>query len=273
MQLLRTYPNRRRGYPFAPDGERSVAHAYAKVVAQAHQLIYLEDQYFWSTGVVDHFAAALGHNPELRLIAVIPLYPDQDGRMSLPPNLIGRLQALTQVHRVAADRVAVYGVENHAGTPVYVHAKACVVDDVWASIGSDNVNRRSWTHDSELSCAVLDEDRDSRDPQVMDSHGDGARTFARNLRLQLAREHLDREPGDDADLIDARSVFEAFAESAAAVQRWHDDGRTGPRPPGRLRPYVLPELSRFTQAWATPLYRTIYDPDGRPFRLRRRHEF
>ena len=273
VQLLRTYPSRRRGYPFAPAGERSVAHAYDKVVARAHRLIYVEDQYFWSTGIVDHFAAALRGNRDLRLIAVIPLFPDQDGRFSLPPNLIGRRQALLQLRRAARARVAVYGIENHAGTPVYVHAKACVVDDVWAAVGSDNVNRRSWTHDSELSCAVLDDERDPREPRVMDRHGDGARTFARDLRLRLAREHLDREPGDDADLIDADDAFAAFARCASELQRWHDDGRAGPRPPGRLRPYLLPELSRLTRAWATPLYRTVYDPDGRPLALRRRHQF
>ena len=54
--------------------------------------------------------------------------------------------------RVAPGRVAAYGMENHAGTPVYVHAKVCVIDDTWASTGSDNFNRRSWTHDSELTC-------------------------------------------------------------------------------------------------------------------------
>jgi phosphatidylserine/phosphatidylglycerophosphate/cardiolipin synthase-like enzyme len=273
VQLLRTYPNRRRGYPFAPQGERSVAHAYDKVVGQANRLIYLEDQYFWSTGVIDRFATALRDNSELHLIAVIPLYPDQDGRFSLPPNLIGRAQALSQVHGAASDRVAVYGVENHAGTPVYVHAKACVVDDVWAAVGSDNVNRRSWTHDSELSCAVLDDHRDTREPRVLDRRGDGARTFARDLRLRLAREHLDRDAGDDADLIDPVSVFEAFARSAATLERWHDAGRTGTRPPGRLRPYRMSPQSRLTRAWATPLYRTIYDPDGRPLGLRRRHAF
>ena len=273
VQLLRTYPYRRRGYPFAPDGERSVAHAYDKVVARAHRLIYVEDQYFWSTAIVDHFAAALRRNPDLRLIAVIPLHPDQDGRFSLPPNLIGRRQALRQLRRAAADRVAVYGIENHAGTPVYVHAKVCVVDDVWAAVGSDNVNRRSWTHDSELSCAVLDDARDRREPQFLDGYGDGSRSFARDLRLQLAREHLDRDPGDDADLLDPDGAYAAFARSASELQRWHDEGRRGPRPPGRLRPYVLPELSRLTRAWATPLYRTVYDPDGRPLALRRRHEF
>ena len=37
----------------------------------------------------------------------------------------------------------------------------CVIDDVWMMVGSDNLNLRSWTHDSELSCAVIDEDRDT----------------------------------------------------------------------------------------------------------------
>ena len=60
----------------------------------------------------------------------------------------------------APDRFAVYGIENHDGVPVYVHAKTCVVDDTWTTIGSDNFNRRSWTHDSELSAVVFDPDPD-----------------------------------------------------------------------------------------------------------------
>ena len=34
VQLLRTYPHRRRGYPFAPRGERSIARGYQKAVAR-----------------------------------------------------------------------------------------------------------------------------------------------------------------------------------------------------------------------------------------------
>ena len=37
-------------------------------------------------------------------------------------------------------------LENHQGLPVYVHAKICVIDDVWAAVGSDNFHTRSWTH-------------------------------------------------------------------------------------------------------------------------------
>jgi phosphatidylserine/phosphatidylglycerophosphate/cardiolipin synthase-like enzyme len=265
VQVLRTYPTRRRGYPFARAGERSVAHAYRKVMAQARRLVYLEDQYFWSAAIVECFTAALREQPELRFVAVIPHHPDQGGRIALPPNLVGRAQALDAMYRAAPDRVAVYGIENPNGTPVYVHAKVCVVDDTWASVGSDNVNRRSWTHDSELSCAVLDETHDDR--------GGTARRFARDLRLELAREHLERRAGDDEDLIDPVCAFDAFRDSALALQRWHENGRAGARPPGRLRPYRLPDLSRWTRTWSTPLYRVMYDPDGRRAAMRRRNEF
>ncbi len=171
---------------------------------------------------------------------------------------------------------------------MYVHAKVCVIDDWWATIGSDNFNRRSWTHDSELSAVVLE-----------DQGGDHS-AYARRLRLTLAAEHLDRqfgpegypgdisalEPGrtprdlDDskllevmADCVDPHAMFDAFVSSAEALQAWHDGGYQGERPPGRLRPIRRLHLSPATRAWAGPLYRVIHDPDGRPGALRRQHAF
>lgn len=273
VQLLRTYPQRRRGYDFAPDGERSVARGYVKVMRLARSLIYIEDQYLWSTQVAQLLADALAANRDLKLVAVIPRFPDQDGRLSQPPNLVGHQLALESLYRSGGDRVAVYGIENHEGIPVYVHAKACIVDDVWASVGSDNFNRRSWTHDSELSCAVLDEQPDPREPLVPGADGHRARVYARQLRLTLALEHLDRRAGDDADLCDPDSFFAAFARSAAALDAWHAAGRRGQRPPGRLRTYPVPRTSRWTAAWATPLYKLLYDPDGRSAALRRANTF
>lgn len=272
VQLLRTYPRRHPAYPFARQGERSVARGYDKALGRAQRLVYLEDQYLWSAEVMSAFARALAGNPQLRLIAIIPLHPDQDGRMSLPLNLIGRWRALRELYRAGGDRVAVYGVQNQAGTPIYVHAKVCVIDDVWASVGSDNLNRRSWTHDSELACAVIDERRDERQPQVLDRFGDGARVFARELRLQLAAEHLGRDRSDVADLIDPAALFDEFAASADRLQAWARNP-TGPRPPGQLVRYPMPELSRWTQLWTAVPYRFVYDPDGRPLRLRWRHRF
>jgi phosphatidylserine/phosphatidylglycerophosphate/cardiolipin synthase-like enzyme len=290
VQLLRTYPNLRHGrdYPYARGGERSVARGYSKAIQRAERLIYVEDQYLWSTDVAATFAEALRTKPELRVIAVLPHLPDQSAPISRVPQQLGRYDAVAQLAKAGGERVAVYGIENHRGLPVYVHAKVCVVDDWWATIGSDNFNRRSWTHDSELSVVVLD------------TAGGDHSAYARRLRLTLAAEHLDRqlgpegypgdisalEPGrvpeelDDrllidvmADCRDPRAMFEAFASSAAALQAWHDGGRQGPRPPGRLRPIADSHPSLATRAWAAPLYRLIHDPDGRPRALRRRHTF
>ncbi len=278
LQVLRTYPNRLlRGYDFAPDGERSIARGYRKALRRARALIYLEDQYLWSPHVIEAFAEALSAHPGLRLIAVIPSVPEQDGRFTLPMNLIGRITALDRLRRASGGRVAVYGLENHAGTPVYVHAKVCVIDDVWASVGSDNINLRSWTHDSELTCAVLDESTDPREPRDPGGLGDGARRFARDLRLELSREHLDLTPPSTPPasdpLCDPLKAFEAFAASAAALDAWHDNGRRGPRPPGRLRTYHRPRLSRTARTLYAPLHRVLVDPDGRPFGLRRRNDY
>jgi phosphatidylserine/phosphatidylglycerophosphate/cardiolipin synthase-like enzyme len=167
----------------------------------------------------------------------------------------------------------VYDLENHQGTPVYVHAKVAVVDDTWACAGSANLNRRSWTHDSELSVAVLDETRDDREPRDPGGLGDEARRFARNLRLTLLREHLDRRPGDDADLLDPVDAVRAVEAAADALDEWHYRGRVGQRPPGRLRRHQPEHMRMRTRLWAVPVYRLVYDPDGRPWRARVRHRW
>ncbi|MGE0218706.1 phospholipase D family protein [Mycolicibacterium sp.] len=273
VQVLRTYPDAHFEYDFAPDGERSIARGYSKALGRARRLIYLEDQYLWSKRVAKLFARALAQNPDLHLVAVVPRYPDVDGRWSLPPNQIGRHQAIEACHDAGPERVHVFDVENHDGTPVYVHAKVCVVDDVWASVGSDNFNRRSWTHDSELSCAVLDQTRDDRPPLDPAGRGDGARRFARDLRLQLLREHLDRaaDGSQDGGLVDPDTAIAEIVSAAEALESWHTSGRQGPRPPGRLRPHRPERLGLMTRLWAGPAYRMIYDPDGRNFRDRLRN--
>ena len=121
---------------------------------RARRLIYLEDQYLWSAEVAR--PVRRGAAATTRTCTWSSSCPGSPTRTARSPS--GRSwSAGGRRSRCAggpgADRVHVFDVENHAGTPVYVHAKVCVVDDVWASVGSDNFNRRSWTHDSELSSA------------------------------------------------------------------------------------------------------------------------
>jgi phosphatidylserine/phosphatidylglycerophosphate/cardiolipin synthase-like enzyme len=271
VQLLRTYPNLRHGrdYPYARGGERSVARGYSKAVKRARRLVYVEDQYLWGHHVANVFAEALRREPELFVVAVVPLVPDLEGAFGRTPQLLGRRRAILDMVRAAPDRVAVYGIENHAGTPVYVHAKVCIVDDTWATVGSDNFNRRSWTHDSELSAVVLDTAAD-------DGPGAG---YGQRLRLTLAAEHLDRPPpeeagfGSMADCVEPEGMFRAYADCARGLDEWHANGRLGPRPRGRLRRIPPPELGLVARVLATPAYLVLHDPDGRPGPLRKRDAF
>ncbi len=287
VQVLRTYPALlAKGFDFAPDGEQSVARGNDKAVRGARRLIYLEDQYLWSEEVGRHFGEALRANPGLRLVAVIPIVPDVDGAVSLPPQLYGRMLAMDLLLEAGGDRVALYGLTSPRGYPVYVHSKVCIIDDRWASVGSDNFNRRSWTYDSELSVAVQDDRATGADDDVPRD------AFTLRLRRELVGEHVGIDPDEVPD--DPDRVWDLMGEAADALDAWYGDagpsrgrvhvprpkaplrgtavrwrrrarpasGATGAeKPPGRLRRIGPPELTRFQRLWAPRVYDMI-DPDG-----------
>jgi phosphatidylserine/phosphatidylglycerophosphate/cardiolipin synthase-like enzyme len=265
VQVLRTYPAKHPAYPFAPEGERSIARAYLKALRRARRLVYLEDQYFWSERAAHALAEALRAHPGLHVVVVVPRRPDRDGRVAGPAARIGRERATDIIERAGGERVVVCDVENEEGTPIYVHAKVCIIDDVWMMVGSDNMNRRSWTHDSELSCSVLDATLDEREPRDPAGLGDGARKLARDVRLQLWREHLGRTAGTgDDDLLEPDSAVREFRRTAQELDRWHQSGRHGERPPGHVRRHQPERVPARHRWWARAVSRVVNDPDGRP---------
>jgi phosphatidylserine/phosphatidylglycerophosphate/cardiolipin synthase-like enzyme len=255
VQVLRTYPVRRRPYPYAPNGERSIARAYLRAFARARRLVYVEDQYLWSYAATAALTEALRRQHSLRVVVVIPRYPDPAGHISGPASAVGRRHVMRALARAGGDRVAVYDLVNDEDTPIYVHSKVCVVDDEWLTVGSDNLNRRSWSHDSEICGAVVEPARP------------GATTLAAATRLRLAAEHLERD--DLAALRDPSDWSRAFADAADAAERWVAGGRSGPRPAGRVRrhsPDGIGHVPAFVLRAAHPL---VLDPEGRPRALRR----
>jgi phosphatidylserine/phosphatidylglycerophosphate/cardiolipin synthase-like enzyme len=272
VQLLRTYGRKRPPFPFAPKGERSVARAYTKAFARARRFIYIEDQYLWSTEVARGIAKALVDNPRLQVIVLVPRYPDSDGPLTGPPSRLGQIRAISMLRRAAADRVGVFDLENDDGTPIYIHAKICVVDDTWITCGSDNFNRRSWTNDSELTCAIVDTTADEQEARGTGAENRTGGGFARDVRLQLWAEHLGLER-DDPRLLDTDTGLALFRASADALDQWHKTDRRSPRPTGRLRHHRTEPVSRRQYVWADPLNRIVVDPDARPRRFWGTSEF
>jgi phosphatidylserine/phosphatidylglycerophosphate/cardiolipin synthase-like enzyme len=272
VQLLRTYGVKRPPFPFAPHGERSVARAYTIAFAQARSLIYIEDQYLWSAEVAAGIAAALEQNPGLNVIAVVPRYPDSDGPLGGPPKRLGQLRAIETIRRVAPGRFGVFNLENRAGTPIYVHAKVCIIDDTWFTCGSDNFNRRSWTTDSELTCAVIDTTAGHREAAGADTGPGVSRPLAQGLRLQLWAEHLGLDQNDPRLHAPADGLG-LWKDAADALDEWHKTGRRSPRPKGHVRHHSTEPVSRVQRLWAGPANRFLVDPDGRPRKMRGTTQF
>ena len=87
--------------------------------------------------------------------------------------------------------------------PIYVHAKIMMVDDVFVSIGSMNLNRRGFYHDGEMNAsAVAAKLAAARDNP------------ARKLRVALWAEHLGIDPEmGEALLGDPIAAYELFRRS------------------------------------------------------------
>ena len=209
-------PRIRPRTPYAPHGERSVARGYIKALRRARRLIYLEDQYLWSPHIARLLADGAARRPRAA--------PDR-GRAAAPRRR-RPVRAAPQPGRPHAGDLGRAATPRRTGctcstsrtthgTPVYVHAKVAVIDDVWACVGSDNLNRRSWTHDSELSGAVLDDTRDDARPR----RSRRARRRRPGVRPRPAadalREHLDRAPRRRRRSPGPRTTRSAAMETAA----------------------------------------------------------
>ncbi|MEV6732927.1 MULTISPECIES: hypothetical protein [unclassified Streptomyces] len=136
---------------------------------------------------------------------------------------------------------------------------------------SEGNDARPLVHGAAYFAELVDRSRDPRPPHDPGGLGDGARRIARELRLELMREHLDAQDGAEPGLCDPGTAFDAFRGAASALDAWLAGGRRGPRPVGRLRRHVPPDLPTARRLLATPLHRALSDPNGHPLRMRRRN--
>jgi phosphatidylserine/phosphatidylglycerophosphate/cardiolipin synthase-like enzyme len=222
-----------RVYRRLPDGEFSIMESYMRALRSAQRLIYLENQFLWSHEVVAVLSEKLRHppDPDFRLVMVLPARPNtgaDDTRGQL-----GQLLAEDRgAGRVVASTIYQQGVQP---LPVYVHAKVCVVDDRWLTIGSANLNEHSLFNDTEMNVVT-------HDPAL-----------ARDTRLRLWHEHTDRSieelSGDPSAVID--EIWRPIAE-----------GQLARRLEGRALTHkllALPHVSRRMEALWGPVSGLLVD--------------
>jgi phosphatidylserine/phosphatidylglycerophosphate/cardiolipin synthase-like enzyme len=198
VQVARTIPQ--HTYSFGPkQGIQGIAQLYANALSNAQRFVYLENQYFWLHAYYGIDIPSLGpDSPEMdrnirelgaalrrgaTVAIVLPDHPNvgrhfTDAGLNLlrkeAPEAAaqGRIQAFCLATSTSKD-----GVEHYR--PIYVHAKVAIVDDLWSTIGSANLNNRGMRDDTEMNVATLDAE------------------LAHGLRLMLWAEHLGLMSEDD----------------------------------------------------------------------------
>ncbi len=130
-------------------GEKGILEAYLRAIQNAQHFIYLETQYLTSPAIAAALSRALTANPSLELIVLLNENPDMPTYKFWQNDLISRLGAFP-------GQVGVFTLWRtqppDQGQPLprimqcYVEAKVAVVDDVWATVGSGNLDGPSLGH-------------------------------------------------------------------------------------------------------------------------------
>jgi phosphatidylserine/phosphatidylglycerophosphate/cardiolipin synthase-like enzyme len=206
-QICRTQPQE--------GGEQSIKELYMLAAGNARKYVYVENQYFrftpWAEKLKKTRKALLSGGKDEQAHGVCHLFvvtnvPDNSGRVNTYKMLksLGQRSSMPEVEKSIdppenPNEIVVYGIpglrihictlvsntKQAAGNhyrPIYVHSKLLVVDDVFFTVGSANINTRSMEVDSELNIA-------SNDPEK-----------ARLWREKLFAMHTGRAPNDDPAL-------------------------------------------------------------------------
>ena len=197
VQVARTVP--RHTYSFEPLVIQGIYQFYANAMHNIQEFVYLENQYLWLHAyygvdipfisidsaemeyILRELGAALQRGASMSII--LPDHPNvgrafsDEGLMRLrneAPQAAeeGRIQAFC-----LATSTRENGQEHYR--PIYVHAKVGIVDDLWSTVGSGNLNNRGMRDDTEMNVATLNSE------------------LTRGLRFMLQAEHLGLIESDD----------------------------------------------------------------------------
>ncbi|HQV02926.1 MULTISPECIES: phospholipase D-like domain-containing protein [unclassified Novosphingobium] len=216
------------------DEVREIEALFVEHIRRAKRFIYAESQYFASRAVAEAIAEKLSEPDPPEIVLINP--ESADGWLEQTAMDAARVRLCHAIaQRDHKQRFRIYIPRNAAGTAIYVHSKAMIVDDEIVRVGSANMNNRSMGLDSECDLFI-----DAARPG-----NDHVRDPIRRLRITLLAEHtgLQRETVDRV-LARHGSMFELIENA--------------PKGGRRLDPFVLRPLTDTEKAVADS---ALFDPE------------
>ncbi len=131
-------------------GEMGVLEAYRRAITNAQDFIYLENQYFTNKYIINALKKALELNPDLQLIMLIneiPDVPTYRNWQHYGMELMGLDLKKLLIEHPRVGVFAKWSGEFKKGKNklryCYIHSKLAIVDDVWTTLGSSNLDGSS----------------------------------------------------------------------------------------------------------------------------------
>ena len=185
-------------------GEWSILAQYRTAIDAARSTIMIENQALPIPEIANGLEAALNRGVEVALL--VPATPEEHVRSARrDPGraaLFARIEALGRHETFLLAGLVVPNGENWRS--IYVHAKAMLVDDAWATVGSCNLHSNSLSGHTEMNASVWDGD------------------VVRALRCRLLQEHLE----EDTSLLNDRASLRRYREVARANALKRRDGNS-----------------------------------------------
>jgi phosphatidylserine/phosphatidylglycerophosphate/cardiolipin synthase-like enzyme len=187
-------------------GELGIFEGYRRALAQAEDFIYLENQFFTNGSIVKALKNAMKSHRDLQVIVVLNENPDIPGYKGWQNKAMEKLGIKSIEDSLEHPQIGFFTLwsgglkENQFEIqPIYVHTKVAVVDDLWATVGTANLDGSSLTHVNELK-GFFDAKfhRNMEMNVIVPPIQNNPTNIVQNFRENLWKEHL----GFDDNLLD-----------------------------------------------------------------------
>jgi len=143
-------------------GEAGVLEAYRKAITNAEDFIYLENQYFTNKYIIGALKKALDLKPNLQIIMLINEVPDVPTYRSWQHYGFEFMGLDLQKLIIENPQIGVFakwsGKFQNGKNKLrncYIHSKVAIVDDIWATIGTSNLDGSSLSYAEEFGSSEL----------------------------------------------------------------------------------------------------------------------
>jgi phosphatidylserine/phosphatidylglycerophosphate/cardiolipin synthase-like enzyme len=228
VQLVRTVND--STLPGLDSGEEGVLEAYLRAIENATEYIYFENQYFTNDTIAKALVAALKDTsrPNLQVILMVNVIPDMPFYPTWQTNLFERIRR--DAGTDGASRFGVFTAWSHSEAapdhkhnnpiimPDYLHTKTAVVDGLWATVGSANLDGASLDQFQIMRALQFGNFRNDELNALIFNGIEGcpATDAVDQLRLQLWSEHL------GIDMTDSRLSKDTLSASHGWLKLWTD---------------------------------------------------